>query len=66
MQGKNNLSLLMKFTMRMMRIQPSYSRYTGKGSLSMTLEDQKIDRNGPLIYEIMCPGKKCVELMEDN
>mgnify|MGYP006365401821 FL=1 len=56
----------MKFTMRMMRIQPSYSRYTGKGSLSMTLEDQKIDRNGPLIYEIMCPGKKCVELMEDN
>lgn len=56
-KGKNNLSLLMKFTMRMMRIQTSYSRYTGKESLSMTLEDQKLGRNGPLIYEIMCPGK---------
>lgn len=62
-KGKNNLPLLMKFTMKLMHIQASYSRYTAKGDLSLKSADRTIDRNGALIYEIMCPGEKCVELM---
>ena len=62
-KGKNNLPPLMKLTMKLMHIQASYSRYTAKGDLSLNSADGIIDRSGALIYEIMCPGEKCVELM---
>ena len=65
-KGKNNLSFSMKIVMKLMHIQASYSRYTANGHMEMSTGDEKIIRDNSLIYEIMCPGAKCVELMENG
>lgn len=62
-KGQNNMPLSMKIVMKFMHIQASYSRFTANGQLEMWTNDEIICRNNSLIYEIMCPGVKCAQLM---
>lgn len=62
-KGKNNLPFSMKIVMNLMHIQASYSRYTAVGHLELISDNTTIVRDNSMIYEIMCPGTKCVELM---
>lgn len=55
--GKNNLPLAIKLATRAMKMESSYTRYSGTGSLILTEGDQKVERSGSLIYEFMYPGK---------
>lgn len=64
-KGKNNLSPSMKLAMKFMKIQASYSRYAATGHLELQSSGDPIVRDNALIYEIMCPGEKCVERMTE-
>lgn len=44
----------------------SYMRFSGKGSLVIESEKEKIKRSGELIYEFMYPGENAVHHMEKH
>jgi hypothetical protein len=63
-KGMNTMPIAMRLMMKVMRIQASYARYVAKGNLKVRSDALDLDRCGTLIYEIMCPGKQCVPLMD--
>lgn len=63
-KGMKNAPLAMKMVLKAMKLQASYSRYVAYGELKVQSDSVNFERNGTLIYEIMCPGTQCVELMD--
>lgn len=63
-KGMKNVPLAMRMAMKAMKLQASYFRYVATGELKFASKEKSFERNGTLIYEIMCPGTQCVELMD--
>lgn len=63
-KGIRNVPFAMRMAMRAMKLQASYARYVANGELKVQSAGMNFDRKGSLIYEIMCPGKQCLELMD--
>lgn len=57
------MPLPMKLLMKTMGIDASYSRYFANGTLELKASNADIKDSGDLIYEIMFPGKTCIEMM---
>ena len=54
--GKNNLPFAQRMIAKTLKVNASYTRYDGVGTLTLRDGDATLQRSGSLIYEFMYPG----------
>ncbi len=62
-KGSKNVPLPMKLALKIMGIDPSYTRYLASGDMELSDENGELRRSGELIYEFMFPGQEYKELI---